>query len=199
MEFTVADKKTKSEDHYLTGKVLLAMPSLADERFSRAVIFLCAHDDKGAMGFMVNHTMPEIDFDQILEQTGLESEIKIDISKIKVMNGGPVEESRGFLLHSTDFEEKDTIRVNHTYGVTGTLDALKSIVDGAGPDNMIFVLGHAGWGAGQLDKELQENSWLVVDPTPELIFDTPIEDKWAAALNILGIDPAMLSSTMGRA
>ncbi len=190
-------KKPKTD--YLTGKLLLAMPSIADQRFERAVIFMCAHDEKGAMGFMVNNTMPDIEFNTVIEQTGLQSDIKVDLSTITVMNGGPVEESRGFLLHSTDFEQKDTIQINRSYGVTGTLDALKSIIDGRGPEQMIFVLGHAGWSAGQLDQELQTNSWLVADPTPELIFDTPIENKWAAALGLLGIDPAMLSAEAGRA
>lgn len=195
----MSSKPIVKHPQYLTGKLLLAMPSIEDTRFARAVIFMCAHDDKGAMGFMVNHTMPDVGFDKIIEQTGLHSDIEIDVSQITVMNGGPVEESRGFLLHSTDFEEKDTIRIDRDYGVTGTIDALRSIVSGKGPDQMLFVLGHAGWSAGQLDKELQENSWLVVDPTPELIFDTPIENKWAAALRLLGIDPAMLSPTAGRA
>lgn len=195
----MSDTADTSKGHYLTGKLLLATPAIADPRFERAVIFMCTHDEQGAMGFMVNHTMPEINFDRIIEQTGLTSDIEVDISKINVLSGGPVEESRGFLLHSKDFKQKDTIQIDHNYSVTGTVDALKDLIQGKGPDQMLFVLGHAGWSAGQLDREIQDNSWLVVDPTPELIFDTAVGDKWTGALKLLGIDPAMLSTAAGRA
>jgi putative transcriptional regulator len=183
----------------MTGKLLLAAPAISDPRFERAVIFICAHDEQGAMGFMVNHSMPEVRFDQIIEQTGLSSEIEIDLNRIKVMSGGPVEESRGFLLHTTDFLQKDTVRISRDYGVTGTLDALRDLLKGKGPKDMLFVLGHAGWSAGQLEQELQGNSWLVTDPTPDLIFKTPTEKKWNTALSSMGIDLAMLSGISGNA
>ena len=115
------------------------------------------------------------------------------------MNGGPVEGTRGFLPHSSDFMKKDTIRVAQDYGVTGTMDALGEILEGHGPDHLLFVLGHAGWSAGQLDQELLQNAWLTAEATPELIFDTPPAQQWHRAMAQIGIDPVMLSSTAGRA
>jgi putative transcriptional regulator len=189
----------KNKDAYMTGKLLLAAPGIGDPRFERAVIFMCAHDEQGAMGFMVNYTMPNVPFSKIVEQTGVSADINIDLNAIHVMNGGPVEESRGFLLHSLDFVQKDTININQKYGVTGTIEALRDFVQGKGPQESLFVLGHAGWSAGQLDQELQSNAWLVVDSTPDLVFKTPVKDKWSAALASIGINPAMLSSLSGRA
>lgn len=193
-----ANKKQKKQAT-LAGKLLLAMPSMTDSRFERAVIFMCAHDDKGAMGLRVNNTMPEVGFDKIIAQTGIKSEIAIDLDNIDVLDGGPVEGARGFLLHSGEFQQKDTIRVSDEYAVSGTIDALKHVVEGKGPGQMLFVLGHAGWSAGQLDRELQQNAWMIVDATPELVFETPTDKKWEAAMASLGINPAMLSATAGHA
>lgn len=189
----------KKHPLYMTGKLLLAAPTISDPRFEKAVIFICAHDKHGAMGFAVNNIMPEIRFQQVLEQTGITSEIEVDLNRIKVMSGGPVDEARGFLLHGPDFFRKDTICISGNYGVTGTIDALRDLVGGKGPKDMLFVLGHAGWGAGQLEQELQGNAWLVTDPTPELIFNAPIEKKWDMALSSMGINLASLSPTSGRA
>ena len=191
-------KKTQ-EKGSLAGKLLLAMPSIADDRFERAVIFMCAHDDKGAMGLRVNHMMSEIGFDKVIAQTGIKSDIAIDLDDVDVLDGGPVEGARGFLLHSGEFRQKDTILVSDDYGVSGTVDALRNVVEGNGPGQMLFVLGHSGWSAGQLDRELQQNTWLVADATPDLIFNTPNDKKWEAALASMGIDVGMLSATSGNA
>ncbi len=198
MNMAKRDSTEKSRNS-LAGKLLIAMPSINDPRFEKAVIFMCAHDEKGAMGLMVNSNLSDIAFDKVIEQTGLKSDISVDIDKIKVMNGGPVEVSRGFLLHSGEFEQKETIHISREYGVTGTVEALEDVVSGNGPERMLFVLGHAGWGAGQLDREMQQNSWLVVDATPEIVFAAPIERKWELALAALGIDPMMLSGQAGNA
>lgn len=195
----IKSKKKELTPQYLTGKILLATPAITDPRFQRAVIFMCAHDDKGAMGFMINNILRDVEFEKIIEQTGLKSNIKIDLKEIGVLNGGPVEESRGFLLHSNEFKQKETIQVNQQFGVTGTVEALQDVVEGKGPKDMLFVLGHAGWSAGQLDQEIQQNSWLIAEPNHKLIFDTPLEEKWTFALSTLGIDPAMLSMNAGRA
>lgn len=183
---------------YLTGKLLLAMPSMTDPRFERAVIFLCIHDDQGAMGIMINSEKREVSFDSLLDQVGIKSDINIDVG-LPVMNGGPVDQSRGFMLHGSDFAQADTIKINDRFSVTGTIDALKDIVKGDGPENLIFALGYAGWSAGQLDRELQDNAWLVVDPDPAIIFAQDHTEKWARAISTLGIDPAMLSGAAGRA
>ncbi len=189
------------QDHYLAGKLLLAMPSMGDPRFHRSVIFICAHDEDGAMGLVINNKMAGVDFGELVGQLKFESDIKINFDKLNlpVMCGGPVEAARGFLLHSSDFMRDDTMRVDSSYGVTGTVEALKDVALGAGPKDMIFILGYAGWEAGQLDIEIQQNSWLVVDPDHDLIFDGVPEGKWTRAINKLGIDPAMLSSFSGSA
>ncbi|MGH1375059.1 MAG: YqgE/AlgH family protein [Alphaproteobacteria bacterium] len=186
---------------YMTGKLLLAMPSIGDQRFDRAVIFVCAHDEEGAMGLVINDTMQGIDFSELVGQLKFESDIKVKFEDMDmpVMSGGPVETARGFLLHSSDFARDDTMKVDGTYGVTGTVDALKDVARGDGPKDLLFILGYSGWDAGQLDAELQQNAWLVVEPDPELIFEGDPQEKWKRAINKLGIDPAMLSSAAGRA
>ncbi len=191
----------KNPDHNLAGKLLLAMPGMGDPRFYRAVIFLCAHDDNGAMGLVINNVLPGVEFKNLLEQLKISSDIHIDMKKhsMPVMAGGPVEGSRGFILHSPDFRQKDTVSVGGLYGITGTLEALRDIVAGKGPEQMLFILGYAGWGPDQLLKEIQENSWLVAEPDPDIIFRAAPEDKWQLAVQKLGFNPAMLSTQSGRA
>lgn len=187
---------------YLTGKLLLAMPSMTDARFTRAVIFLCAHDAGGAMGIVINHTMPDVKFPELLSQIKLASPIETtaaSLPDIPVMRGGPVETARGFVLHDGAYKKPDTIRVDERFGITGTVDALKDIARGEGPEKMVFALGYSGWGAGQLDKELQENAWLSVEASPEIVFATSPKDMWDQAFKTLGVDPGMLSGTAGRA
>lgn len=190
-----------AQNGYLTGKLLLAMPSIGDPRFHRSVIFITAHDEHGAMGMIVNFPLPELEFSQLLDQLGITSDIKINLDELNlpVLNGGPVEGSRGFLLHSNDFEQDDTVHIGDHYGVTGTTDALVELVRGNGPDNALFILGYAGWTSGQLESELQQNSWLVSDPDPSLIFHGKPEEKWTMAIDKLGFDPGMLSGDIGQA
>lgn len=193
-----ANIKKKQSTSYLTGKLLLAMPSMSDTRFERAVIFICVHDENGAMGLVINNTLPEISFDSLLDQVGIKSDIEVDLS-MQVMSGGPVEQARGFMLHTSDFSQADTIRINDNYSVTGTVDALRDVAEGKGPDDLLFALGYAGWEAGQLEKELQDNAWLVVDPDPAIIFAEEHDEKWTRAIATLGFDPAMLSGAAGSA
>ena len=158
---------------FLTGQLLLAMPGMGDPRFYKAAIFLCMHDAKGAMGFVVNHTVPGIYFSDLLKQLNIESDIIVpqNIAKKPVMSGGPVETARGFLLHSKDFETPDTIHVDDKFGVTGTLDALQAVAKGSGPQKTIFTLGYAGWGPNQLEQEIQQNAWLTAYSTEDLLFN----------------------------
>lgn len=185
----------------MNGKLLLAMPSMSDPRFHKSVIFVCAHDENGAMGLVVNQKMQGVAFSKLLEQLGLLSDI--DVSKgdinIPVMSGGPVEAQRGFVLHGSDFNREETISVNEDFAVTGTVEALKDIAQGNGPDELLFVLGYAGWSPGQLDDEIQQNAWLMLDADQQIIFGTGPDDKWDAAIKRLGIDPSMLSGEAGRA
>lgn len=187
---------SERNEEYLTGKLLIAMPSLGDKRFHRAVIFICAHDEGGAMGLVINHDLPGVDFSDLAEQLKIDSDIKINLP---VMYGGPVESARGFLLHSGDFTCADTMQINNSYGVTGTLDALKDIALGNGPENIMFVLGYSGWEAGQLEGELIQNAWLVAESDENIIFASDNKTKWVKAVGKLGIDPAMLSSEIGSA
>ncbi|MCD8525728.1 MAG: YqgE/AlgH family protein [Alphaproteobacteria bacterium] len=186
---------------YLSGKLLLAMPSMTDPRFARAVVFLCAHDAGGAMGVVINHKMPDVKFPELLTQIKVSTPLDApkELPDIPVMKGGPVETARGFVLHDGAYKKPDTIKVDDRFGVTGTVDALKDIARGAGPQKMVFALGYAGWGAGQLDKELQDNAWLSIDATPDIVFDTDPADMWDKAFKTLGVDPGMLSGVAGRA
>lgn len=186
---------------YLSGKLLLAMPAMSDARFARAAIFLCAHDANGAMGIVINHTMPDVKFSELLGQIKLTNPIETPVSlpDIPVMKGGPVETARGFVLHDGTYKKPDTITVDSRFGITGTVDALKDIARGDGPKTFVFALGYAGWGAGQLDKELQENAWLSVEASPDLVFHTQAKDMWDKAFKTLGVDPGMLSGMAGRA
>ena len=190
----------ESEPTYLTGKLLLAMPSIGDPRFRRSVIFMAAHDENGAMGLVINNDLPDMDFSQLLAQLNINSDIELDLgANMPVMNGGPVEISRGFLLHSAEFKQDDTISVDDTFSITGTTDALKDVANGKGPEKALFILGYAGWTPGQLEQELQQNSWLVLDPDAALVFHDKNDEKWDMAIAKLGVDPAMLSGDIGRA
>ena len=188
---------------YLTGKYLLAMPSLADPRFHKAVILICAHDENGAMGLVVNHPLRSMTFSGLVKQLPFDDaeKAKLEAMDLPLFTGGPVESARGFLLHSNEILYADTIRVGDHFGVTGTLDSLKTITPPASMDDPkpLFILGHAGWTAGQIEQEIQDNAWLVSDADPAIVFDQNYKNKWTLATRKMGIDPALLSSEAGRA
>lgn len=179
----------------------MAMPGLGDPRFDHAVIFICTHDEKGAMGLMVNTPIEGVNFKDLLKQLKIDADDKdaADILKSPVMNGGPVETQRGFMLHSNDFSDEGSIVINNDFTVTGTIDGLKSVAKGEGPKKMVFTLGYAGWSPGQLDQEIQKNAWLTVEADKEIVFDTALDKKWERALGKIGIDPGMLSASSGQA
>ncbi|MEM6780946.1 MAG: YqgE/AlgH family protein [Pseudomonadota bacterium] len=186
---------------YLAGQVLLAMPGMGDTRFNRAVIYICAHDKNGAMGLVINHIVPGLKFGSLLKELNVATDITIpsDIVTLPVINGGPVETARGFLLHSKDFKHDDTVDINESFSLTGTVDALKEVASGQGPKDMVFTLGYAGWSAGQLDQELHQNAWLTCEASRDLIFDTAPHDMWDAAVGHIGVDPSLLSLNSGHA
>lgn len=192
-----------SKDAYLTGKCLIAMPTLSDPRFHKAVIFLCIHNDHGAMGLVVNHPVNSLKFKDIVNQLPFKASDLTALKDVdlKLLSGGPVESARGFLLHSSDVFHKDTIRVVDHFGVTGTPEGLKDIIlrKDAHDENMLFVLGHAAWTAGQLEAELRDHAWLVCDATPNLLFHDAGDEKWSMATQTLGFDPAWLSTQTGQA
>ncbi len=182
----------------LTGKLLIAMPQMGDPRFHKAVIFICAHDVNGAMGLVINHTLPGVDLNELLAQLEIADTVP-QSHDIPVMSGGPVETARGFILHKGHFQHIESLNIDSDIYVTGTLDALRAIARGQGPREMLFILGYSGWSAGQLDEEMQDNSWLVVDADPEIMFAGQPEDIWERAIKKIGIDPTMLFSDIGHA
>lgn len=182
----------------LEGKVLIAMPSMGDPRFHHSVVLMCSHSDKGAMGLIINKPNREIRMSDVLDQ--LDIDISPEMSDMVVHFGGPVETGRGFVLHSADYKSSlHTMAVPGGFGMTATLDILEEIARGAGPDRALMMLGYAGWGPGQLENEIAQNGWLTADVTPDLVFQTPAQTQWAAALESLGVDPLTLSSTAGHA
>ncbi len=187
--------------HSLKGQLLLAMPQMNDPRFHRGVIFMCVHDEKGAMGMVINQPLPSPNFGDVLAQVGVTSEKPIDenIKKMPVHAGGPVQGIHGFLLHSGDFRQKDTVNIDDLFAISGTVDSLRAIVNGYKPEKMLFTLGYAGWSAGQLEKELQDNVWMTAPANYEIVFNTPSDQMWENSFAILGINPVMLSGLSGRA
>lgn len=186
------------ETSQLDGQLLIAMPGMGDPRFERSVVFLCAHSADGALGLMVNKPTRQLSFQSLLEQLDLDiGEPKRDI---RVHFGGPVDNERGFVLHSSDYTaEAATLRVGDRFGMTATLDVLEDIARGNGPTSALLALGYSGWGPGQLEDEILQNGWLTCEADPELIFGSDDDGKWEAALASLGVDPLTLSPTAGRA
>ncbi len=187
-----------AEAQHLDGKLLIAMPSMGDPRFNRSVVYLCAHSGDGAMGLIVNKPAADLNFGDLLEQLDIKAERPIE--GIDVHYGGPVEHGRGFVLHSRDYEAQDaTLNVNDMFGMTATLDILEDISQGHGPESCLLALGYAGWGPGQLEDEIRENGWLTCDANAGLVFSDDHDGKWKAAMDVVGIDPRMLSSEGGSA
>ncbi len=182
----------------LNGKLLIAMPGMGDPRFAKSVIFICAHSKDGALGLIVNKPTPDLQLGDLLEQLGIPTSNKT--RDIRVHFGGPVENGRGFVLHSADYAMPDaTLSVDDQFGMTATQDVLRALAEGAGPRDAMLMLGYAGWEPGQLENEILANGWLVADAQPDLVFDTDGPAKWSAALRTLGVEPMTLSATAGRA
>ncbi|WP_316978162.1 YqgE/AlgH family protein [Shumkonia mesophila] len=183
---------------YLAGQLLVAMPGMMDPRFTKTVIYMCAHNADGAMGLVVNKLIESLSFPDLLAQLGIES---VGIGdQIKIHFGGPVESSRGFVLHSPDYRRDATLIVDEQMALTATVDILKAIAIGSGPRRSLLALGYAGWGPGQLDDEIKANGWLHVAADDDLVFGAGnVDDKWERAMAKLGIDPRMLSDSAGHA
>jgi putative transcriptional regulator len=183
----------------LTGKILIAMPDMGDPRFHGSVVFLCAHSAEGAMGLIINKPMQDVHFAEMLEQLSIERGPATP--DLMVCYGGPVELRRGFVLHTADYHGAlgDRLDVDDRFAMTATVDVLEDLARGAGPVAALLTLGYAGWGPGQLEQEIAQNGWLTVDATTDLVFSTPMEGKWVAALALLGVSPLTLSSQAGHA
>ena len=180
---------------FLENKLLLAMPTMGDPRFERSVIYMCSHDASGAMGLVINQALDHLTFDGFMEQ--LDIEVGSDAPDIPVLAGGPVEPGRGFVLHSADYVQDSTMIVSQTLALTATVDILKALAAQTGPLRHLLALGYAGWGAGQLEREVQDNGWMIADADEEILFNTDLELMWPRAMAMLGIDIAMLSTEAG--
>src|SRR6202047_3086613 len=190
---TSAKNRTRGRG-YLDGQMLIAMPAMMDERFARSLIYVCAHSSEGAMGIVVNHPAPNINFSDLLVKLNVIPsadliQLPTRAGVVKVMRGGPVETERGFVLHSADFFiENSTLPIDDGICLTATLDILKAIARGDGPASAVLALGYAGWAPGQLENEIQENGWLHCTADSELIFGSDNDGKYEKALKKLGVD-----------
>jgi putative transcriptional regulator len=189
----------------LAGQLLVAMPTMRDKRFVRSVIYMCTHTSDSAMGLILNQRAPHIDFPDLLEQLGIvpgqtEESIPPDVLDMDVHIGGPVDTKRGFVLHTADYTvDKTTMMIDNRICLTATVDVLKAIARGKGPRQSLLALGYAGWGAGQLDAEIQANGWLHCPADPALIFGRKLEAKYELAMSKIGIDMSHLVSEAGHA
>lgn len=185
-----------ADARFLTGKFLLAMPGMADQRFERAVIAICAHDEQGAIGIGIGHKRAGISFRGLLRQLDIDPG---DAPDVPVHHGGPVEPGRGFVLHSTDWGGRDTLQVGDLCAMTGTIDILRAIAEGRGPKRWLAALGYAGWQEGQLEDEMTRHGWFAASGDEEILFDTPADERWDGCFRREGIDPRLLVSETGAA
>ena len=184
----------------LTNQFLIAMPGMGDDTFSGAVIYLCEHTEQGALGLVINKPI-DIKLKNLFEKVELPLEIE-SLAEQPVYFGGPVQTERGFVLHDRNPDAapySSTLSIPGGLEMTTSKDVLEALSNGGGPKRLLVTLGYSGWAAGQLEDELGRNGWLTVDASPEIIFDTPVEQRYGRAVSLLGFDPAMLSQQAGHA
>ena len=181
----------------LSNHFLIAMPALDDPNFHHTTTFICEHDEDGALGVVINRPM-NMRLAEILKYMDIEPGSE-EISATPVYMGGPVQNDRGFVLHEPSGNWEATLKVTDTIGITSSRDILQAIAAGEGPERAIVTLGYAGWGAGQLEQELADNTWLSGPASSKIVFDTPSEQRWQAAAALLGVDLNLLSSDAGHA
>ena len=196
-------KRKKSARGFLDDHFLIAMPGMKDDRFARAVIYVCAHSEEGAMGLIINQAQ-QMRFPDLLVQLGILNEqeairLPVKTRDFVIRNGGPVDRSRGFVLHSDDFTVESSMPVSEDICLTATVDILRAISAGRGPRKALMALGYAGWGAGQLESEIAANGWLTCPADPDMLFDADIDRKYDRILASIGIDLAHLSAAAGHA
>jgi putative transcriptional regulator len=185
--------------------MLIAMPGMTDPRFEHSLIYLCAHSEQGAMGIIINKTTPMMRFGDLIAQLDIgpgeeQLDAKPELMDMPVLFGGPVEQGRGFVLHTNDYFTSDSsLPVAENIALTATIDILRAMASGHGPQRAVLALGYAGWAPGQLEDEIQQNGWLTCGADEELLFGLDYDERYAAALRKLKIDPGMLSSEAGHA
>lgn len=189
--------ENKATGDNLTGHFLIAMPALNDGFFNQAVTYICEHDENGSFGIIINQ-QTGITLKQIASEMKIESESDYDESQ-PVFIGGPVDQGRGFILHRPTGNWQSSLKINHNVALTTSKDILQAIVNNEGPEDCIVALGYAGWAAGQLDDEMARNTWLTCPADEQIIFNTPAEERWKAAANLIGVDLSLLSNDAGHA
>jgi len=198
VRMTGARPRTIEGENFLEGKLLIALPGMADPRFEKSVIFMCAHSEDGAMGIMINRAVEGLRFHELMDK--LELEVQPHARDMPVLYGGPVETGRGFVLHSGDYESPDsTLPVSEDISLTASVEILRAMGQGKGPKKAIFALGYAGWGPGQIEDEIRANGWIHCDTDSSLLFDAELGLKWSSALRKLGIDASSLTAHTGQA
>lgn len=190
---------TKGHNYFLTGKLLVATPFLQESKFTHSVIYICGHDDQGAIGLIINKYIPNLNFKGLLDQLHLNVDLELGVKNFEVHYGGPIEVTRGFVLHTKDFMLDSSVAVNDQMAITSTLEILRALAQGGGPENYLICLGYTGWTAGQLESEIQENDWMIVDGTEDLIFHTIPPAKWRTSMAAIGVNPSVLSMQCGHA
>ncbi|UTA48226.1 YqgE/AlgH family protein [Simiduia sp. 21SJ11W-1] len=181
----------------LKGQFLVSMPSLRDPHFNHSITLICDHSDDGAMGLVLNHPLGELTLGDIFEQMDLTA--APSAAQLPVFAGGPVQQERGFVVHPSDQRWESTIDVSPSVALTASRDILESMAAGTGPHNAIVALGYAGWDGGQLEDEIANNAWITLQADSDLLFNTPAEQRWAAAAKLLGFDLNLISSSAGHA
>jgi len=186
-----------TKDISLQGRLLIASPTMGDPRFEKTVIYMCAHSQHGgAMGIVINKPVEGINFQELFEQLEIQN---IAIESLQIQYGGPVENTRGFILHSAEYTAEEVSEISPDISLSASIEILQDIASGNGPKQRIFALGYSGWGPGQLEDEIKQNGWLIVDADTDLVFGPELGQKWDQALAKIGIDPGKLSSQAGNA
>ena len=192
-----ADTGCMDSNSLLTNQLLIAMPGMADPNFSTTVTLICEHNDDGALGIIINRPL-SLKLSGLFEQLSVD-DADPDVASSPVMAGGPVGTERGFVLHDKNHSFENTLSVSDDIQLTLSRDVIDAMAAGDGPEKSLVAVGYAGWEAGQLEEEMMLNAWLNVPATPELVFDTPFEERWDSAARLLGIDMASISPDAGHA
>lgn len=200
LDFSSASELPPPDELNLTDHFLIAMPSMLDPVFGGTVIYLCEHNANGALGVIINKPT-DMTVETLLNRIDLKLEIVPNLltEKAPVMYGGPVQSDRGFVLHAPIGDFSSTMPVTEEIALTTSKDILEAVASGNGPERMLVSLGCSGWGAGQLEDEITRNGWLTVPADHIILFDLPLEQRFSAAIKLLGIDPLMLSGEAGHA
>jgi putative transcriptional regulator len=182
----------------LQNQFLIAMPGMLDDNFNQAVVYVCAHGDEGMMGLVINHPIEDILLSEVFAQMDVSTENQL-INEVPVYLGGPVQPERGFIIHRPNQSWQSTLITSDDVGVTSSQDILQAIADGEGPEDITVVLGYSGWGAGQIEDEITQNSWLTMPADNDILFNVHYSNRWKAAMDKLGVDVSHLSSDAGHA